>query len=308
MYSRKERLQAVEFYLKYDKKAYLVYRELGYPDRRQLYKWYEDYLEEQKTGVIKKCYIKTSPPKYNDEQIQKAIYYYMEHGKSISGTISALGYPCKDVLRKWLKDYIPERSIKKINCISYSFELKKEAVLNLQLRQRSAKEVAMHYDISRGTLYKWRSELLTMKGVSIMAKHNIQAPHLDYTSTEEIARLKLEVKKLQMEKDILETAVAIIKKDVGVNPKELHNREKAEVIDALRKLYPLSHLLKALDIARSSFYYHQKQLSLPNKYDKLKATISNLFISSGNTYGYRRIHVSLQREGHTISEKVIRGL
>ena len=46
MYSREKRLKAVELYIKYDKSAADVIRELGYPDRHTLRSWYGKYLEE----------------------------------------------------------------------------------------------------------------------------------------------------------------------------------------------------------------------------------------------------------------------
>ena len=51
MYSREKRMRAIELYIKYEKSPADVIRELGYPDRKMLGKWYKMYLEEQETGV-----------------------------------------------------------------------------------------------------------------------------------------------------------------------------------------------------------------------------------------------------------------
>ena len=53
MYSREERMRAVELYIKYDKSAADAIRELGYPDRHTLRSWYGFYLREQETGIIR---------------------------------------------------------------------------------------------------------------------------------------------------------------------------------------------------------------------------------------------------------------
>lgn len=53
MYSREERMRAVELYIKYDKSAAAAIRELGYPDRHTLQSWYMSYLKEQETGIIR---------------------------------------------------------------------------------------------------------------------------------------------------------------------------------------------------------------------------------------------------------------
>lgn len=44
MYSREERLKAVELFVKYNKRPVLVIRESGYPCRATLYVWYEECL------------------------------------------------------------------------------------------------------------------------------------------------------------------------------------------------------------------------------------------------------------------------
>ena len=60
MYSREERMKAVELYIKYDKSAAAAIRELGYPDRHTLRSWYEFYLKEQETGIIRDGYTRAS--------------------------------------------------------------------------------------------------------------------------------------------------------------------------------------------------------------------------------------------------------
>ena len=53
MYSREERIKAIELYIKYDKSAAAAIHELGYPDRHTLRYWYTSYLKEQETGIIR---------------------------------------------------------------------------------------------------------------------------------------------------------------------------------------------------------------------------------------------------------------
>ena len=44
MYSREEKLKAVELFIRYDKSPASVIREIGYPCRATLYAWHEEYL------------------------------------------------------------------------------------------------------------------------------------------------------------------------------------------------------------------------------------------------------------------------
>ena len=66
-------------------------------------------------------------------------------------------------------------------------------------------------------------------------------------------------------------------------------------------------LLKSLKLAKSSYFYQLSALS-KNKYESIKSRISEIFSSSYQSYGYRRIKKTLENEGTTISEKVIRRL
>ena len=50
-YSREQRDRAVDLYVRYERCAADVIRELGYPSRGALWTWYKDRLEEERTGV-----------------------------------------------------------------------------------------------------------------------------------------------------------------------------------------------------------------------------------------------------------------
>ncbi|NBL00586.1 MAG: IS3 family transposase, partial [Erysipelotrichia bacterium] len=122
---------------------------------------------------------------------------------------------------------------------------------------------------------------------------------------QQIEVLKEEVFRLQLERDILEKTSEILKKGMSICPTLLMNREKAILIDALKEKYEIKILLRSLDMAKSSYFYHKNILKKPNKYENVKKTIQRSFHESGKTYGYRRMYASLKHEGIRISEKVI---
>lgn len=99
MYSREKRMKAIELYIKYGKSTADVIRELGYPDRKTLPKWYRIYLEEQKTGILNDKDQKVS--KYSLEEKQAAIDYFLNYGHSISRTVRVMGYPSRETFRIW---------------------------------------------------------------------------------------------------------------------------------------------------------------------------------------------------------------
>lgn len=58
-------------------------------------------------------------------------------------------------------------------------------------------------------------------------------------------------------------------------------------------------------MARSSFYYHQKQNKLPDKYKEIKELIKAIYQRHKGRYGYRRITDELQNKGIIINHKTV---
>jgi len=112
MYSREERIKAVELWLKYGRNTATVIRELGYPSRKLLPRWYDDYLQKQNTGIVHNQYRRA--PKYSAEQKQAAVDYYHEHGKCLARTICALRYPNSDFLSQWCVEYSAKRATRQL--------------------------------------------------------------------------------------------------------------------------------------------------------------------------------------------------
>jgi transposase InsO family protein len=73
----------------------------------------------------------------------------------------------------------------------------------------------------------------------------------------------------------------------------------------LRPIYDLNTLLNRANMARSSFYYHQKQSKLPDKYKDVKELIKSIYHKNKGRYGYRRITNELQNKGIIINHKTV---
>ena len=52
MYTREERMKAVDLYIKHKKNATPVILALGYPARKSLPRWYKIYMKEKETGIL----------------------------------------------------------------------------------------------------------------------------------------------------------------------------------------------------------------------------------------------------------------
>ena len=64
-------------------------------------------------------------------------------------------------------------------------------------------------------------------------------------------------------------------------------------------------LLKYADIPRSTFYYHLKKMSKPDKYADLKEKIADIFEANRSCYGYRRITSALRKQGIAVNHKLV---
>ena len=90
MFSNEKKNKEVQLLLQYDMSYAAVMHELGYPARRNLINWYEEYIEN---GDFHGDFIRK--PKSNEKERQKAVNYYLEHGKCMSRTVKVLGYPSR---------------------------------------------------------------------------------------------------------------------------------------------------------------------------------------------------------------------
>lgn len=320
-YTAEERKRAVELLIKYDLSIHAVICELGYPSRGMLYLWYREY---QASGNVDKY--QQSKSKYSPEQRKQAVDYYVAHGRSIARTIKALGYPGKTRLAEWINGDLPQ-NLRRWNCksdnsvVKYTHEQKEEIVKAYCINQYTPKQITEIYGVCPGTLYTWKKQLLGQEKSRAMPKNkkvnfthepNLTDETIDNLRTEkealeqQVLELQKDIHKLQLERDILEKAGEILKKDRGINLKTLTNREKAVLIDALREKYRLNELLTQLHMAKSSYCYQENALRAPDRYSSLRTQISAIFEENYCAYGYRWIYSELRKEGVVVSEKVIR--
>lgn len=124
----------------------------------------------------------------------------------------------------------------------------------------------------------------------------------------QIETLKRDIRRLQLEQDLLKKANEILKKDMGIDRQQLSNREKTQLVDALRQTYTLPELLKEVGLPRSSYFYHRARLDVSDRYVDLRRTITEIFENNHRCYGYRRMQASLNRQRVSISEKVVQRL
>ncbi len=305
MYSYDERLRAVRLYIKLGKRLGLTVRQLGYPTKNALKTWYSEYEQRNDlpTGYVRQ-------PMYSQAQKDRAVEHYLEHGRCIAATIKSLGYPSRDSLSAWIEELHPQGRARVAGRVpELAPEAKQSAVIALCIRPASAQAVADDVGVCRGSLYKWKNQLLGNDAPAPMTRQQDAPASPDRAELEQqLETLRRDIRRLQLEKDLLKKANEILKKELGIDRQDLTNREKAQLVDALRATYTLTELLCELDLPRSSYFYHRARLEMTDKYAEVRQAMTGIFERNYRCYGYRRIHACLSDQSVNVSEKIVRRL
>ena len=72
--------------------------------------------------------------------------------------------------------------------------------------------------------------------------------------------------------------------------------------------FPLDILLKIIKLARSTYYYHLKQLNLEDKNQAVKNEIETIYNEHKGNYGYRRVTLELRNRGFVVNHKKVQRL
>ena len=241
MFSYEDRLRAVRLYIKLGKRVGLTIRQLGYPTKNTLKHWFQEY--EQGRGL---CTGYARTPKYSQAQKELAVNHYVEHGRCFAATIKALGYPSRTLLPAWVQEQHPQTR-KRVagRQRTLTRTMKQSAVIDLCMREGSAQSVAQELGVSRPSLYTWKNQLLGHDAhASMKRKKNLpSSPELSELE-EQAAALRQDIRRLRLEQDLLKKANELVKKDLGIDRQLLTNREKTQLVDALRSTYGLVELLR----------------------------------------------------------------
>ena len=308
MYSYEDRIRAVQLYIKLGKRIGPTLRQLGYPTKNALKSWHREY---EKNSDLQVAYVR-SRQKYSDEQARVAVQHYLDHDRCIASTMKALGYPGRATLITWIDELHPDmhhRIVGRAANVQHSLELKHAAVIELCTRKTSAQAIAQKLAVCRPTLYNWKHQLLGREVPLSMKRQNDAKPVPDQAELQrQVDSLQQDIRRLQLEHDLLKKANELLKKGLGVDLQLLSNREKTLLVDALKQNYALSELLAELALARSSYFYHRAQLQGADKYADVRLALTEAFECNHRCYGYRRVRAALGKRQVFISEKVVQRL
>ncbi|WP_152530726.1 IS3 family transposase [Paraburkholderia dilworthii] len=309
MYSYEDRLRAVRLYLELGKRIKATIRRLGYPTKNALKAWHREYEEchDLRIGYVR------ATPRYSDEQKQAAVDHYLSHDRCAAATLRALGYPSRGTLAAWIEERCPKLGKRVVGRVAGSVpasrEARQAAVIELCTREESARVVAEKAGVSRPMLYNWKNQLLGREVPASMKRQKKPAPDHEREELEQqVESLRRDIRKLELERDILKKANELVKKGMGIDLQLLSNQEKTMLVDALKQTYSLPELLAVLGLARSSYFYHRARRLVADRHASARRVIEDIFERNHRCYGYRRISAALITHQLLISEKVVRRL
>ena len=143
---------------------------------------------------------------------------------------------------------------------TYSVEDKEKLLKRCFEGAEFARDVADELNITTAAIYKWRRILLRKGVAGLIAKpskkikrdkgsidkavtesENISSKTAAKTSeNEQIKAIKKEIEELHLKVDVMTEVLNVLKKDQGINLKTLTNKEKHQVVNALRSKYRLA--------------------------------------------------------------------
>ena len=193
------------------KRTSATIRQLGYPTINALKSWHREY---EQVGDFPAGYVR-SRSKNSAEQKKVAVEHYLNHDRCLTATQKTLGYPCPDTLAVWVDELHPKLRIRLVGRavgVLHAPEAMQAAVIKLCTRQVSSQAIAKRLGVCRPTLYKWKNQLLGPKAPASM-KHQDDPPLApeQVTLQLQVETLQRDIRKLQLEHDLLKKANELLK-------------------------------------------------------------------------------------------------
>ncbi|CDD86668.1 integrase catalytic region [Collinsella sp. CAG:289] len=319
MYSAEQRKIAIETFVKFDHSYADTIAELGYPTRACLRNWWNEYRDTGEVPISKF----TTNPRYTAEMRRRAVEHYLEHGKSLTRTMRALGYPkSREVLGDWIDEIAPgQRKYRGPNPKRdpVPVEKKVQVVAELEARSGPAAEIAERHGVSRTAPYIWRREIMgdnggdpEKKGVPVSKEYDDLPDDIEVLQGM-LREAKMQLRKVQLELEVRQATLEIVKKDPGAEPGLLTNAEKAAMVTALRPRWKLCEVLPVVGMAKSSYEYARSAQARgeTEEHAAARKAVIEAFEASGGTYGYRRIYARVNadvEDGEAIGEWTVRSI
>ena len=319
MFGTEQRRIAIGTFIRFDHSYADAIAELGYPTRHSLRARYKDYLEHGEVRSPKR----QREPEFTLEMRRAAVDYYLAHGKSLAGTMRRMGYPAsREYLCDWIDELAPgQRKYRGPSPKAGPVPLaeKIQAVAEPGSRSGTAAEVAEKHGVSRTAPYAWRREMMGDNGGEPETKGEPVSKEFDdlpddiEVLQDMLREAKMQLRKVQLELDVRQATLEIVKKDQGADPELPTNEEKAAMVEALRAEYKLCEILPVAGMAKSSYEYAGSARAGGEAEERAAArkAVIEAFGAGGGTYGYGRVYAQASADagdGAAIGEWTVRDI
>lgn len=216
------------------------------------------------------------------------------------------------VIRRIVRQYHihGETSLKKKPNRKFTADLKLE-IITRAINGKSKSSLGIEYQIERLMIINWLKKYDEFGYNGLIDKSKGRPPTMKKEKKTIDPNDKNALLRAKDERILeLEAEVEALKKieSLGSTKEQATNKEKTIVIEELRLKYPLAILLKALDIAKSSYYHSKKLLSMKEKDSETKSRIQSIYFDNKGRYGYRRITLELRNQGIIVNHKRVKRL
>ncbi len=178
---------------------------------------------------------------------------------------------------------------------TYSANFKARLVLEVLEGEKTINEIASAYEILPANLKNWKKQFLENMSLAF-DKSTVVKEYKDEIETlqKDKDELAKKVGNLTIEKDFLEGKLVSL----------ASSKERKVLVDTEHNL-SLNKQFELLHVSKSSFYYQPVKPFSTGGELRLLDAINNIY-SDFPSYGYRRIHKQLLRDGYSIGKKLVK--
>ena len=178
---------------------------------------------------------------------------------------------------------------------TYSADFKAKLVLEVLEGEKTLNEIASAYEIIPKNLINWKQQFLENMSLafdksSVVKEYKDEIETLQ-KSNDELAK---KVGNLTIEKDFLEGKLVSL----------VSSKERKTLVDTKLNM-SLNKQCELLHVSKSSLYYSSNKPFSSKSDIKILDAINNIY-SDFPSYGYRRIHSQLLKDGYSIGKKFVK--
>jgi putative transposase len=177
----------------------------------------------------------------------------------------------------------------------YSADFKAKLVLEVLAGEKTINEIASRYEMTPKNLINWKKQFLENMSLAfdksaVVKEYKDKIEDLEKNND----NLAKKVGTLIVEKDFLEGKLVSL----------ASSKERKVLVDTKLDI-SLNKQCQLLHVSKSSLYYNTTKAFSSGRDLKVLDAINNIY-SDFPSYGYRRIHSQLLRDGHSVGKKFVK--